>query len=152
MTLFFFLPNHNLTITFFFTWSTKANMSKHSTPAQLQNSTMTGMRTQAADGITKPKVDPLNSEAPRVRPQESITKHNNHSEGAKISCRANGKANKSAVNMGNPVGPEKTRTAKCHQPSPAPQCRAFLLFKTMPHLSKSVNSELAMMYTYFFLL
>ena len=73
---------------------------------------MTGMRTQAADGITKPKVDPLNSEAPRVRPQESITKHNNHSEGAKISCRANGKANKSAVNMGNPVGPEKTRTAK----------------------------------------
>jgi len=41
---------------------------------------------------------------------------------------------------------------KCHWPSPAPQCRAFLLFETMPHLSRSVNSELAMMYTYFFLL
>src|SRR5260370_4364526 len=68
-------------------------MAKNSIPAQVSKP-LTSMRTRAADGIKKPKIDPLNAEASplTIQPKESTTKHNNHSEAAKVSwatCWAN---------------------------------------------------------------
>src|SRR5258708_1590980 len=78
-------------------------------PPQLEVRTRppASMRTCAADGIKKPKVDPLNSEGPLIRPKESTNVHNNCSEAAKASwamrqanSRATGIQNSTASGSG----------------------------------------------------